>query len=635
MTQAASPSDLRPDVAGVTDAGGLDSATGVANDAGIATQPAAMLNFREHMWDRFEILVRQRAEPSRRYLEAFVICLRERATLERQYGKAMARAVNRATGGCEDGSMPVILDAVTYSMRNRSEHSLRLADELDQDVAPTIESMLRQHAVVSKKVFADGQRLSRHLHEEQRAHDQLARRYAQVCSSAEDAARECLEAFATRPTDWKRSAERSIALSREASSAEREYYKAVQRLNAAADVHGRQMGNVLAALQDMEEKRASCFRDAAMKIAVYDTSWLRNVQYDLDSSVQTIEASDAMAEIQEFITQHRTTAPPLSRTLPRGFWEVAAGHDVQRPAAIQAEVVGSRGTCREVARHTEAITPVLRSLLARPEPGGEAMPDHDSAQLEQLRQSLAAGGAARSDEGPASAAEQNGAPSVDFAAPRRRALCESLQAEIQAVACGSKAGEIQAEVTAAELPTVQVGQVPFDAVVSLVSAALDGCDRDCDAWNGRDLMVLSQKIQCITNDLKAVDVLLKVYNHPLWSRVTFWEDVLILAVTEAQALQVLRRRSDLAGTDHLEVASTAFLQRYVGYMTSLGIKAEQAKACVQRTLRKNAQLLGQATESYVNLLSNSTGNPGPTSEVPSTEAATRVDEQADPNILLL
>jgi len=438
-----------------------------------------------------------------------------------------------------------------------------------------------------------------------------------------------------RPTDWKRSAERSMALSREASSAEREYYKALQRLNVAADVHGRQMGNVLAALQDMEEKRALCFRDAAMKIAVYDTSWLRNVQYDLDSSVQTVEASDATDEIQEFIRQHRTSAPPLSRTPPRGFWEVAAGHDVQRPPVIQAEDVGRRGTCREVARHAEAITPVLRSLLARPEPGGEAIPEHDSTQLEQLRQSLAAGGADRSDGGPATATEKNGAPSLDVAAPRRRALCESLQAEIQAAACRSIAGEIQAEVTAAELPTVQVGRAPFDAVVSLVSAALDGCVSEGDSWNGRDLMVLSQKIQCQTDDLKAVDVLLKVYNHPLWSRVNFWEDVLILAVTEAQALQALRRRSDPAGTDRQEVASTAFLQRYVGYMTSLGIKVEQAKACVQRTLRKNAQLLGQATEAYVNLLHNSAGSLGPTNDVPSTEAAAGVGQQADPNILLL
>jgi len=571
------------------------------------------------------------------------MCLRERATLERQYGKAMARAVNRATGAFEDGDLPVILDAVTYSMRNRSEHSLRLADELDQDVAPTIESMLRQHSEVSKKVFADGNRLSRHLQEAQRAHDQLARRYAQVCSSAEDAARECLEAFAVRPTDWKRSAERSMALSREASSAEQEYCKAVQRLNAAADVHGRQMGNVLAALQDMEEKRALCFRDAAMKIAVYDTSWLRNVQYDLDSSVQTIESSDAADEIQEFIKQHRTLAPPLSRIPPLRFWEVAAGNDVQRPAATQGEGAGRRGTCKEVARHTEAITPLLRSLLVRPEPGGEAMPERDSTKLEQLRQILAAGDADRSNGGPTTALENTGPLSVDLAAPRRRALCESLQAEIQAMACGSKVGEIRAEVTAAELPTVQVEKAPFDALVSLVSAALDGCDRDGDAWNGRDLMVLSQKIQCQTEDLKAVDVLLKVYNHPLWSRVTFWEDVLILAVTEAQALQAIQRRSDRAGADRLEVATTAFLQRYVGYMTSLGIKADQAKACVQRTLRKNAQLLGQATEAYVNLLQDTARSPGPPDEAPSTEIATAgmveqappLPTEADPNILLL
>ena len=44
-----------------------------------------------------------------------------------------------------------------------------------------------------------------------------------------------------------------------------------------------------------------------MKIAVFDTSWLRNVQYDIDSGVQALEAGD-VEELQDFMRRNRSEA---------------------------------------------------------------------------------------------------------------------------------------------------------------------------------------------------------------------------------------------------------------------------------------------------------------------------------------
>merc|ERR1712054_733694 len=89
------------------------------------------------------------------------------------------------------------------------------------------------------------------------------------------------------------------------------------------------------------------------------------------------------------------------------------------------------------------------------------------------------------------------------------------------------------------------------------------------------------------------NVLRRVYTHPLWSSVTFWETAFLVGIFEAQAASVATRRLG-PGTRSDEVAMSPFLQRFVNHMTSMGIKHEQAIGSVQKSLRKNEALLGQA-----------------------------------------
>lgn len=548
------------------------------------------LTFSEHMWDQFELLVMQRVEPSKRHLETFIAGLQDRAQAERAYGKSLARIANKAPAKPENQGVPA-LDAMTVSMRKRSEHAFRLADELEQDVAAMVGAVLQQHVDVFTRLFADGSRLIRHWQDACRSHDHHARRYALACTGAEDTARDCLEVSPVQPAEWRRAAERSVALARQASIVERDYCRAVQRVNAVAGIFGEQMRQILDALQDMEEKRGKCLRDAALKMAVYDTSWLRNMQYDLDSSVQAVESKDVMAEIQGFIREHQTQASPPSQTPMMAYWEIggdmaqqsASASTVNQSATEEVHHEFQRDALPMVAQHEEVINSVLSSLFAKSEAGAETSVPKE--EFEQLKQLLAPN-------------------DLGTTAPCRRALCNALQKQVQVNTVGSEAEQVPL----LDLTAIKIGQESFDMMVSLVKVALDGCDFEGDAWNGRDLMVLAQKIQNQASEKGVVDVLLKVYSHPLWSRVSFWEDVLLVALSEAQALQALRRRSQAPpGTEYLEVATTPFLERYITFMAALGIKTPQARACVQRTLRKHAPLLGSATETYINLL-NSTIN---------------------------
>lgn len=133
-----------------------------ANAAAETSATSEVLTFRQHMWDSFELLWQRRVVPSRRQLEALITTFRERAFLERQYARGMAQSVSRLEAVAQEGpSVPIAMEAVICTMRNRAEQSASLADELEQDVAGTIDAMLRQHAEVSRRVLADGQRLLR------------------------------------------------------------------------------------------------------------------------------------------------------------------------------------------------------------------------------------------------------------------------------------------------------------------------------------------------------------------------------------------------------------------------------------------------------------------------------------------
>jgi len=612
-----SPPGMEP-LASTADGGcGAASGHGTAADSVPLVEP--LLSFQEHLQDRFETAWNQRCEPSRRHLETFVACLQERALVERQYAKGLYRTTAKLeVHSQQEGELPPAIDCAMVNMRNRAEQSVLLADQIDHDVAATIAAMLEQHAQVSKRISSDGQSLAQRWGEVCRVHDQLAARYGQACLEAEEASKECMKA-ALRPSDRMKLATRALNLGRQAMCVEREYHRAVQRQNSQFDIHLPGMSNVLAALQEMDEKRARCLHDAAMKLAVYETSWLRNVQYDLDATVKIIEGFDASAGLQDFIRRSRSSAPPPGRVAPRRFFELAAGAgpEATAPAAAVGDPL--------VALQCEAWRSALRGLLGRaaapssspPLPsspgggggggaGGEAA--DDSARLAELRLCLGSGGGV-AEEAPTPAAGGGAAAAAgadaaggasEASAACRTAFCEVLREEVGLGAAPS------APLTPAPdqedfRPLLIAQPVAFDTVVSLFSAALEACAACSDFWNGRDLMVLANKIQCYYEG-QVVDVLVKVYSHPLWGRVTFWEGALFIGIAEAHIHLALSRRARAAGSEYPEVIISAFLAQFVSYMIAFGIKPEPARQCVKRTLRKHSALLGKAAEGYIAIL---------------------------------
>jgi len=72
----------------------------------------------------------------------------------------------------------------------------------------------------------------------------------------------------------------------------------------------------------------------------------------------------------------------------------------------------------------------------------------------------------------------------------RTAFCSAIRSEL------SSAVASEAAVRSSEPPqAAEIGEDAFEIAVSLFQAALDGADKDCDVWNGRELLVLSKFLQ--------------------------------------------------------------------------------------------------------------------------------------------
>eukprot|EP00435_Cladocopium_sp_Y103_P020393 s1298_g5.t1 len=96
-------------------------------------EPGEPLTFREHLWDRFDVIWGWRMGPSRRMLEGFVCCMRERAQLERQYARGLLHSVTKLQQTTSEGAVPLPLEAVVSNLRHRAEQCAVLAEELDQE----------------------------------------------------------------------------------------------------------------------------------------------------------------------------------------------------------------------------------------------------------------------------------------------------------------------------------------------------------------------------------------------------------------------------------------------------------------------------------------------------------------------
>lgn len=572
---SASEQTIMDIVAAEKDGGDSPKSEDAAPPVSEATPPVGdgELSFRENLRNKFDLMWHQRVEPMQRVLDQVSQMLRARSELERQYSSSIADLPNTLQPELLQGSMKEAVEAVAVSFKNRSEQANEVADQIEQDIVSMFDEVSRQHRDVSKRVLADAQRLTKYVHTTREAHDRLSKKYGSACLDAEQLALECNNGVAMRTSERTKLATRALMSSRQARVAEMDYYNGIEQVNRAQALFDQQMPAILDTCQDMEEKRATCLRDGLMKLAVYETSWLRNLQYDLDAMIKATEGSDPKKDVQDFIRAHvaqgersaAAAAPFVVGALP--FFELAR----PRPAkplthAKSAQLEGEAFFKTEM----ESLQPLVSALFAEEPP--ENFAEESKEGLRQLREGL------------------------DNTC-RRAALCNCLRYEVS--------GRLPEGTPLENATPLRVAPANFETIVGLFKEALNCCDKSqvMDVWNARDLMVFSQVFQTTSADSdRTVSLLSRIYAQPIWSKVSYWEDLLLIGLCEACSAESMLRRTMTPGMAFQQVTMTTFLQHFVQYMAAFGIKSDQGRACVQATVKKHAALLGPGGEQYAELM---------------------------------
>jgi len=527
------------------------------------------LSFAEHMWDRFDFLWQHRAEPSHRLLEQVTAVLRSRAQLERQYGSSLVNLPDEVQLDSSGGTLHEAVDAIMANFRNRGEQSIELAEAIDNDIVLTLEEVMKQHKDMSKRMFNDAQRLENYCRDSRQAHMRLAKQYLNVCTEAEHVGQECMTSLAMKPAERSRLGARAVQLSKQAKLTQKDYMSSIEQANRAQVLLEQHMPVVLTAFQDMEEKRARCLQDCLMKLAVYDTSWLRNLQYDIDAAVKATENADPEKDIKEFIKKHQADDRP-ERNLPltaRPFWELGK----PRPSQMTQQQRSARVEHdRELKAHAEGLHQMMAGLLA-PDSNAEFVQRWDPG-LAQLKNNLGH-------------------------LPARAAFLQVFAGLV--IARQSPQASDAPALALENCQPVRIAAACFEVVVTLFLEACSKCENELDSWSGKLMMVLVTLVNFENEGGRIVSLLSRVYNHPVWNKVSFWEETLLVGIFEAHSAEaVWRRQAPNQLTPNAWAVSTPFINKFAWFMAQFGIRGEQARTCVREGLRKHANIMGPALEQY-------------------------------------
>ncbi|CAA9988069.1 conserved Plasmodium protein, unknown function [Plasmodium knowlesi strain H] len=85
-----------------------------------------------------------------------------------------------------------------------------------------------------------------------------------------------------------------------AKKREYEYKNIINNVNQVELKKEKKMKSILYSLESMDYKRISCIKDNVMKYLIFFTSYIRNVQYDLNGCIDVFKDVDPSREIEEF-----------------------------------------------------------------------------------------------------------------------------------------------------------------------------------------------------------------------------------------------------------------------------------------------------------------------------------------------
>eukprot|EP00357_Protocruzia_adherens_P016300 CAMPEP_0115042218 /NCGR_PEP_ID=MMETSP0216-20121206/46140_1 /TAXON_ID=223996 /ORGANISM="Protocruzia adherens, Strain Boccale" /LENGTH=747 /DNA_ID=CAMNT_0002424301 /DNA_START=393 /DNA_END=2632 /DNA_ORIENTATION=- len=264
------------------------------------------MSFATDLWDQFE-LVNKYSTDKRKEAEEYMNLLRERVAAEDSYAKALERIANHANCTSITGSLAVGINIMKLSCKNKATQARFIADSITDDPIEHLKELLKTQGAEAKKWTIEGRRLDKDVKAVQDRNEKAQTKYTQICK-AHTTANEVYKYARNKPDVSEERKQKYLnkynTTYKEASEFEEICRDSVNQVNLMNKMYQESMKVILQGLQDHDMARMEAIKDSLKKLIIYETSALKNIQYDIEDTFSTMEGICPEVDIKQFIDEH-------------------------------------------------------------------------------------------------------------------------------------------------------------------------------------------------------------------------------------------------------------------------------------------------------------------------------------------
>lgn len=237
------------------------------------------MSFSEFLWDNFEV-VNKHSIDHRKGAEVLLQIFNDISSLYEAFGRGMERIAGSSYKIITtEGSLSHAVSSLVTDCSNKAVQSKILVESMNNDLIDPFRELLKNQNDNIKKTTNEGKKVEKDMQTLTEKLEKSKARYYKACEECEQL---------TILIENKINQERSLRLKsklfstkREVEASLKQYKESLSASNAYKERYRNVMMKILEVYQKQEEVRLESMKDMLRKLVVYQTSYLRNLQYDV------------------------------------------------------------------------------------------------------------------------------------------------------------------------------------------------------------------------------------------------------------------------------------------------------------------------------------------------------------------
>jgi len=235
-------------------------------------------------------------------LEEFLNLMEERAQLEENYSKAMERISTGLAVYSETGPLADIFNSLKSYHALKSEQSKTFENSLREDIIKVLKENIKKETNDARKFLNNGRKNDIEMKIIFEKIENTKRKYIAINNDTEEAQKTKAFLYNTESNDpnieEKRKSifEKIEKLTNARFDCDIELKNHIDEYNNFKNTFVDQCNNIVDHFKSFDARRLENFKDASMKLFVYEISQFRNIQYDVNKLIQNVETTDLAPE---------------------------------------------------------------------------------------------------------------------------------------------------------------------------------------------------------------------------------------------------------------------------------------------------------------------------------------------------